>query len=374
MRSFVCLKYLILVFTLFVGFVNESHAGGLSHLSLRTWTSLIHCFEGLSFWKVEPVKLSDTILKPILTNTLTLSASSGLVVIGERLYVIGDDQMALFVYSFLGEEKAIIQLFEGTLPSDPRDRKKKKKDFEALIHLQDLRFGADGALLVLPSGSKEKRLKGAVVEGFGQGRPSVKHVDFSRLYEKIEKHLGASLPKRLNIEGVAIVGETIRLFHRGNGKYGDNFIIDLDYKKFKDYLFDTDHLDLQEIIKSTEKIPLGHLDGVPLSFSDASRISGPLRNKELEDLIFFTASAEASKDAIADGPVKGSVLGVMSAEGKVLKLFKVDGVFKIEGVSVSASLDEKTLFFRFVTDADDPNQKSNLLRVSVPTERILTSS
>ena len=64
---------------------------------------------------------------------------------------------------------------------------------------------------------------------------------------------------------------------------------------------------------------LGDMDGVPLTFSDATPI--------VERLLVFTASAEDPA-----GGIRGSVVGTLGPDGSVQRLRTIDRVYKVEGV------------------------------------------
>jgi hypothetical protein len=92
-----------------------------------------------------------------------IAAASGLVRIGQRLYVVADD--ALHLACFTDGHAApgtCVRLLDGDLPLDAKARKTAKPDFECLMALPA--FGGhtggaypNGALLAIGSGSKESR-------------------------------------------------------------------------------------------------------------------------------------------------------------------------------------------------------------------------
>src|SRR5690606_8941998 len=95
---------------------------------------------------------------------------------------------------------------------------------------------------------------------------------------------------------------------------------------------------------------------VKLGFTDAARAAGRT---------VFVAAAEDSADAIADGPVSGSVIGVLeSASARWARIVAADGTpwrFKVEGVSV----DEDLRGAWILTDADDPAIPTMLGRIEL---------
>src|SRR5688572_32889185 len=63
-----------------------------------------------------------------------ISAASGMVVVGEFLYVIADDELQLGVFEGNGAG-ALVRLFPGELPKASAERKALKPDLEALVRL-----------------------------------------------------------------------------------------------------------------------------------------------------------------------------------------------------------------------------------------------
>jgi hypothetical protein len=102
---------------------------------------------------------------------------------------------------------------------------------------------------------------------------------------------------------------------------------------------------------------LGELDGVELTFSDATPIGG--------DVLVFTASAEGQGDSVADdGEIRGSVVGTIDLGGEVRRMRTIDRRYKVEGVH--ASIDTGVLDLLFVCDQDAPETASPLLAASMP--------
>ncbi len=101
---------------------------------------------------------------------------------------------------------------------------------------------------------------------------------------------------------------------------------------------------------------LGTLDGVPLTFSDATPVA--------QELLVFTASAEAE-----DHGIRGSVVGTLGRSGEVQRLRTIDRRYKVEGVH--ATVDTGVMDFLFVCDQDDPGTPSPLLSAAKPADAAL---
>ena len=248
-----------------------------------------------------------------------ISAASGLVMIGEKFYVVCDDEQSLAVFSSDTKRRAeTVKLFEGVLPLDPSERKKEKRDIESL-------FLMDDCLYAVPSGSTAQRNTGAVINVNTQ---VVRPLDFTFLFEVCAKTI-----EELNVEGAVIYQNDILLFQRGNGAKRQNAIIVLDRAVFAGQS-QVNSACLKEIIN----VALGQLNGLPLSFTDAAVI---------HDRIFFLAVCEASASTYEDGEVSGSVIGELSRSGIVLSLDQLNLKGKPEGLHI----EDKSVYI--VTDDDN---------------------
>ncbi len=279
---------------------------------------------------------------------LFLAAASGLVQIGGWLYVVADDELHLGVFPASGPSPGqLLRLFPGRLPEKTKARKRKKPDLEALVILPS---AGDGTILAVPSGSKKKRYRGAVVRLVGAGA-LVEEVSFRGLY----RHLETKLPGTLNIEGAVVRAEELLLFQRGNSKGGKNAIITL---KLEQVLSDLRrHGEIRaEALTSIKSYDLGAIGGVRLTFTDAAALP--------DGRLLFTAAAEATDDAVEDGEVLGSIVGIIDRKGKLGKKHRLDPTIKAEGVSVRVERGGVTVFL--VTDADDSTVPAALYKGRIP--------
>lgn len=83
-----------------------------------------------------------------------------------------------------------------------------------------------------------------------------------------------------------------------------------------------------------------------------------------DDLLVFTASAEASQSTYEDGAILGSVVGTIDRGGEVRRLRTLDRKHKVEGVH--GVLDSGVVTMTFVCDQDDPDIPSPLLSATMP--------
>jgi hypothetical protein len=270
-----------------------------------------------------------------------VSAASGLVRTGNRVHVVADDSLHLATFALEGEAPGtLLRLFPGELPLEPKARKALKPDLEALCLLKGLSSTPHGALLAVPSGSTAVRMTGALVPLAADGSLTgeVREVDFTGLYAQLTRELGP-----LNVEGAALAGTRLRLLNRGNGDQGADAVVDLDAGRVLRALEAGESLQ-PDVVRTVRRWDLGRAGNVRLSFTDAAPLP--------DGRIVFTASAEDTRDAYADGAVMGSAVGVLASDGTPMFLDGVDQKVKLEGVD--AWVEQGRIHLLLVADADDP--------------------
>ena len=285
-----------------------------------------------------------------------ISAASGVARRGDFVYVIGDDELGLGVFRLSKEAPGALRpVLGGELSADPDERKSEKPDLEALTLLPPMDGHPYGSLLGLGSGSKPQRQRGFVwglaADGSLEGEPF--ELDLSPLYERLRE----SAPE-LNIEGASALGDCLWLFHRGNTEQGLNIVAEVPLAEFIERVQGSGRIDCSEDVR-TRAYELGELDGVPLTFSDATPLA--------DELVVFTASAEPGSDPHGtDGQIRGSVVGTITTDGRVERLRTIDRKWKVEGVY--ASVDARVVDFLFVCDQDEPDTAAPLLSAAMPIE------
>lgn len=282
-----------------------------------------------------------------------ISAASGLVRAGAWLHVVADDSLHLATFPLQGDAPGhLTRLLPGELPPQPKPRKEAKPDLEALCLLGALAGAPQGALLAVPSGSTPQRQQGVLVPLDEQGLPAgaPRAVDFAALYAQLAREVGS-----LNVEGAALSGRRLRLLQRGNGEGSVDAVVDLDAERLVRTLESGQPLE-PDLVRTVRRWELGRAGHVRLSFTDAS----PLADGRL----VFTAAAEDTRDAYADGPVQGSAVGVLAPDGSPLFLDAVDARVKLEGVA--AWLEAGRIHLLLVADADDPTVPAPLYSAVLP--------
>ncbi len=270
---------------------------------------------------------------------LHLSAASGLVCAGRRLYVVADDELHLGVFDAESAEPGhLIRLFDGALPDTKKKRKKRKPDLETLTRLPPFDGHPHGALLALGSGSRPNRRMGALLQfdALDEVAGDVRAVDFSSMLTLLDREFDA-----LNIEGAIVTGQEFWLLQRGN-KSGRNAVIRYALAPILAALTQgEEQISAIEPLAISE-IDIADIDGIPLGFTDGASLP--------YGRVVFSAVAEDTDDAYADGRCAGAALGILD-DGGVQALQPLDRPWKVEGVSAQAHAGAIDLLL--VTDDDD---------------------
>jgi hypothetical protein len=284
-----------------------------------------------------------------------LASASGVVRRGDFVYVIGDDLLQVGVFELAaGTPGGLLEVLAGDLPEDPARRSEHKPDLEALTALPPVEAEPHGGMLGLGSGSEPSRDRGFFCSFAADGslRGSPRTIDLHPVYEELR----AELDGRINIEGAAVLGDRLWLFHRGNEDDGPNAVAEFELADLSQTLAEDLVVDPGEL-HAVRRYELGDLDGVPACFSDATMLT--------DELACFTASAEDPEN----GGIRGSVVGTIDANGEVHRLRTIDPRWKVEGVD--AAVDTGMIDLLFVCDQDDPGIPSPLLNATMPLDASL---
>ncbi len=277
-----------------------------------------------------------------------LSAASGLVRLGASLYVVGDDENHLGVFPDSGNDPGeLLRLIDGELPPDPHDRKKFKRDFEALVRLPPAGDAPFGALLALGSGSRKRRRTGILLTLDTRLVPvaAPRSIDMQPLYEELASHVDD-----LNIEGAAVLGDDFVLFLRGNDGAARNACV---YYALQDVLDALARSSTMAALPPREivLVDLGTRHGVTLGITDGVGLA--------DGSLFFSAAAERTDNSYRDGECVGTVVGLLDRHGVLRQIEDVSPTVKLEGVD--AELTPAGVRFLAVTDADDAAVPGRLL-------------
>jgi hypothetical protein len=284
-----------------------------------------------------------------------IAAASGIARRGDFVYVVGDDLLQIGVFELAGGRPGITRrVFSGDLPDDSSKRRAAKPDLEGLTTLPPVEGEPNGGLLGIGSGSDPARDRGFFwpLGADGSLRDEPRTIELRPVYDALRDELGGEI----NIEGAAVLGDRLWLFHRGNEGSAPNTIAEFRLADLAGTLAEDLVIDPEELT-DVRSYDLGEIDGVALCFSDATALG--------DELVCFTASAEGD----ADGAIRGSVVGTIATDGTVRRLRTIDPRWKVEGVHAAA--DTGVIDFLFVCDQDDPEVPSPLLSATMPLDREL---
>lgn len=277
-----------------------------------------------------------------------LSAASGLVRVGERLFVVADDDHHLAVFDLAGGPGRRVRLFDGELPAAPKARKAAKPDCEALLVLPAFGAFAHGALLALGSGSRPTRQRGALLalDAGGSVHGAAQPLDLTPLLAPLHAQIDD-----LNIEGAFVLGDTLALLQRGHRGAGVNARIDFAWADVQRWLAGG----AAPAPRAVTRFELGALDGIALSFTDGAALP--------DGGWLFSACAEDTGDSYHDGHCAGSVVGLVDAGGTLRVCERLSLPVKVEGLVASAT--GRRFELLMVTDADDRDQPALLLAATL---------
>jgi len=299
---------------------------------------------------------------PALDRPAFVRAGSGVTWWGDRLAVVQDDT------AFIALVDPATGLAEGVALPVPdgvrqfgvdRGNKGRKPDLEAVLTLPD------GRVLAFGSGSTPARER---LLAMGADRDP-RWIDAAPLYRALraERDFAGS---ELNVEGAALLGDRVRLFQRGNGAVVDgvapvNATVDLELSELLAAMIrwaGTPADDRGVALHAVTSYALGSLDGVALSFTDATAWPSARPGR-----VAWLAAAEASPDTYRDGDCAGSVLGFVDPDGAAghqpLRT-PAGAVFRAKAEGIVFDRDDPTLAW-VVLDLDDPKRPSELCAVRV---------
>lgn len=282
-----------------------------------------------------------------------MSEVSGLAAVGGAAWAISDEYGELVRYdSLTGRGRFVPGLA----------KRQKRPDLEAILRLPALDGAAGGAtLLAIGSGSKVPwRNRGVALQVDAAGQPvgAAREIDLTALYAEFDRRL----PHQPNIEGAAWrdgkAGAELLLFHRGKLDDDVNAIFRLDGAAVLDALRSGAPLPAAAI-RDEKHIDLGRIGDYRVGFSDARTLP--------DGRIAFVGSAEGN-DAVGDGAILGSVIGILDADLRVTTVRPLEGpTRKVEGIEIARELDPSAPADRYVivTDADDPKRPAEVLTIDL---------
>ena len=292
-----------------------------------------------------------TVLSEI--NIPGLPSASGVEIVGRTAYVIGDDSPDLYLLDAATlVPTGRVQLLETSDSGPARLPKLEKPDLECLVAL----IWPDGrpGLLLLGSGSLPNRARGWFVPTEGPQVPEA--VDLTALYDALRTQLPAGVA--LNLEAAATTATELLLFQRTVGRADAALLFVLPLAAVLGFL--QGNAPVPAAHQLVFELPL--IDGCPAGFSGATFVNGQL---------FVSASVEDTADAVLDGAVLGSFVGVLdvpAGTAEFARLAWADGsayLGKVEGLAVRQHLAPGRFELLLVTDDDAGGSTAAVAEISL---------
>lgn len=290
--------------------------------------------------KVKQVVLT----KPISTHLGELSSASGIAILNNSIYIVGDD--VPWLYKLDDKNKIISKTQISATDSiiQGRTPKSLKADFEGAEIIIN---GDNPEIVIISSGSILHNRDTAYIIDISDD-----NIYFSKnlrpLYEKIKLISNLPIDNEINIEGIAFSDNYAYLAHRGN--VSENILIEINRDKFLDF------------IKGVTNIPDFKIYrfNLPMINGISSGFSGLCLTPDKTGLI-FTASVEDTDDEINDGKILGSFVGIIpfsgikdkELESSILMNGKIPLEKKLEGISVKSLMEKGGLQMIAVCDNDN---------------------
>ncbi|RAK66072.1 DUF6929 family protein [Hymenobacter edaphi] len=292
--------------------------------------------------------MQATILREI--QLPKLPSASGVELVGDTVYIIGDDAPLLYCFDARKLEAGQpVTLFETAHFSAGRIPKSLKPDLECLTAVPAAEGGT--ALLALGSGATAAREVGywIALSGNAPAAATVYPLSLTPLYQLLRAQLPAGLT--LNLEAAATTADSLLLMQRSVGTAAGNLVFHCPLAATLDFVR---HRTAQAPAIEVQYYALPSIDGKPAGLSGAVAFEGRL---------FVTASVEDTTDPVADGAVLGSFVGVLDPQRRSARPVPVDLALlrrpdgqpyrgKVEGVAVRRCLGPGRYELLLVTDDD----------------------
>lgn len=268
----------------------------------------------------------------ILYHIIGIGSASGLIYKDNTLFIIGDNSGFLYEYTIPSQTLQQHQIIENAAANIA---KSEKPDFEAITHFGD-------TLYVFGSGSTDKRNKMVEINTFEK---EIRTNDLTDLYSVMQS-FSEIKPQDFNIEGAVYTGKEWYLFNRGNGESAKNIVFTIQGKNLVNEF---------NILSNHYKLP--KIKGVRSSFTDAVQI---------DNKIYFLATAEDTKSTYDDGEILGSFIGCIDTKTmKVDFTKKISDTHKFEGLTVYTNASDK-IEFLLCEDKDTDVLETTIYKLSLP--------
>lgn len=310
---------------------------------------------------MKEIRLQATVQQKLAYEQLP--SASGIELVNETYYIVGDDSPYLYELDAQYKLAQRHVLFDTADFDTGRIPKPLKPDLEGMAHFT---YGRDQMLLLIGSGSSDMRNRAFVVNV--TDNMQVRELDFSRLYTFLKRVLQLKTEGELNLEGFAMDETYTYIMQRAIGA-GSNILFRFETEAFKDFLINEGDIPAAAVYH----FALSRLEGYGAGFSGAYT---------LQDKLFFTASVEDAPNAIEDGEVLGSLVGLIDLNAlpyatdaanplrvPAVQIMNPDGsAYKGKAESLVVKAGEGSLY-QLVVVSDDDQGGSELLEVQLEVEQ-----
>lgn len=288
-----------------------------------------------------------------------LPSASGLEVIADKMYIIGDDTPLLYqLHTGSWVQEATYPLFATEHFRSGRLPKMLKPDLECLAGLT---VADTSYLLSFGSGSAPHRDTCYVIQlpNISGTGVTVRSVSLTKLYRALQTDVKVTGNSSLNLEAAAASTEYLYLLQRSVNNGPDALLI-FALPAFMNYLSNPASA-LPDYTVFSFRLP--DINGLKAGFSGASFYDGNL---------FITASVENTTDAYLDGEVLGSFVGYLDLANPqqpaiyTARLTTASGqpyLGKVESISIVEKTAEKQ--YRALAATDNDNGQSELLELAL---------
>lgn len=284
-----------------------------------------------------------------------LPSASGIELVGDTAYLIGDDSALLYrLDAATLAPTGPVRLFDPVPGGAARIPKRTKPDLEALTALR----WADGrpGLLLLGSGSRATRARGWFVPA-ASSIPEA--LDLAPLYALLWPLLPAGTV--LNLEAAATSATELLLFQRTVDRADAALLFRLPLAATVAFVAAGPANAPAPVVRPMV-FALPAIAGRPAGFSGATFV---------DDRLFVTASVEDTTDAVLDGQVLGSFIGLVDLAAHTARfalLAWADGRpyhGKVEGLAVRRPLGAGCWELLLVTDDDAGGSTAVVAQVEI---------
>jgi hypothetical protein len=283
-----------------------------------------------------------------------VTAASGIAPLGEGWLVAQDDATsAAWLRGDSVTPVRVLPPVEGLDRfSEAAGTKRLKPDLEVACPAET---DGDPAVLLLGSGSTDRRMRGVLVRLVDE-QLHVEAAELGPLYERVAQRLGLPMDQ-LNLEGASRHGDQVRWFNRGNLAGGvPSGSVDVPVDGLVAAVLGRTAATGVPVTQP-RSYELGEVEGVGLAVTDAIALP--------DGRILLSAAAEDSPNAVDDGPVVATALALLDGEKvvDVAPIPEVDGrVHKLEGLALREVRGGETRLLAVVDD-DDPDRPSTCVEL-----------